>query len=167
HSRNILVHEGHAKLSDFGISRQINAETTILVGNFGRLPYIDPKILYDLDYPYDKRSDIYSFGVLMWEISSGQCPFCGCDPTATRLSIIDGKRENQISDTPEDYRHLYVDCWNGEPQYRPEIDKIVRRLTILNENQNLKNEDDYIFIPLDNSSSSIKTGQNRDDTTSK
>ncbi|CAG8837496.1 26088_t:CDS:2, partial [Gigaspora margarita] len=72
HSGNILIHEKHAKITDFGISRQINTDTTIHHGIFGRIPYIEPRLLRQLDYPYDKRSDIYSFGVLMWEISSGR-----------------------------------------------------------------------------------------------
>ncbi|CAG8486206.1 10588_t:CDS:2, partial [Racocetra fulgida] len=63
----------------------------------------------DPNYPYDKRSDIYSFGVLMWEISSGKCPFDEGDPIAASICIIKGGRVEPIQDTPDDYRDLYVD----------------------------------------------------------
>ncbi|RIB16376.1 kinase-like domain-containing protein [Gigaspora rosea] len=132
HSRNILIHEGHAKITDFGISRQINTDTTIHHGIFGRIPYIEPRLLRQLDYPYDKRSDIYSFGVLMWEISSGQCPFNGLDELTTRLNIIDGNRETPVPGTPDIYRELYVECWDDEPQKRPTIDIVLERLILMN-----------------------------------
>ncbi|CAG8790234.1 27875_t:CDS:2, partial [Racocetra persica] len=51
--------------------------------------------------------------------------------------------EIPIQDTPDDYRDLYVDCWNNEPQNRPVIDAIVERLTLINKNQTLKNDDKH------------------------
>ncbi|KAF0556960.1 kinase-like protein [Gigaspora margarita] len=132
HSGNILIHEKHAKITDFGISRQINTHTTIHHGIFGRIPYIEPRLLRQLDYPYDKRSDIYSFGVLMWEISSGQCPFNGLDELTTRLNIIDGNRETPVPGTPDIYRELYVESWDDEPQKRPTIDIALERLISMN-----------------------------------
>ncbi|KAF0556958.1 serine/threonine protein kinase [Gigaspora margarita] len=132
HAGNILIHEGHAKITDFGISRQINTDTTIHHGIFGRIPYMEPRLLRQLDYPHDKRSDIYSFGVLMWEISSGQCPFNGLDEQTTRLNIIDGNRETPVPGTPDIYRELYVECWDDDPQKRPAIDIVLERLISMN-----------------------------------
>ena len=61
---------------DFGLSEKI-AETS---KKFGIIPYVDPKCLdngknQSKNYKLNKKSDVYSIGVLMWQISSGRKPF--------------------------------------------------------------------------------------------
>ncbi|CAG8815829.1 2752_t:CDS:2, partial [Gigaspora margarita] len=104
------------------------------IDQFANRQYIggEPRLLRQLDYPYDKRSDIYSFGVLMWEISSGQCPFIGLDELTTRLNIIDGNRETPVPGAPDIYRELYVESWDDGPQKRPTIDIVLERLISMN-----------------------------------
>ncbi|CAI2194910.1 19612_t:CDS:2, partial [Funneliformis geosporum] len=74
---------------------------------------------------------IYSYGVLMWEISSGVPPFKELiskgDLVVLRLFIIDGHRENVIEGTPEDYKELYEKCWNSMPENRPNIKKVLEK----------------------------------------
>ncbi|CAI2179348.1 954_t:CDS:2 [Funneliformis geosporum] len=73
---NIVIHDGYAKITDFGISKNMNTQnSSIHIGTFGRIPYVDPEKLKNLDFQYVKASDIYSYGVIMWEISSGFPPF--------------------------------------------------------------------------------------------
>ncbi|CAI2165804.1 9430_t:CDS:2 [Funneliformis geosporum] len=74
HSKNIVIHEGNAKITDFGISKVEN-NSSIHIGLFGKIAYMEPQILADQNFEYIKASDIYSFGILMWEISSGHSPF--------------------------------------------------------------------------------------------
>ena len=57
----------------------------------------------------NSKSDIYSVGVLLWEISSGKSPFENeQDDFQLILKISQGAREDPIPDTPEDYRKLYT-----------------------------------------------------------
>ncbi|CAI2186035.1 7776_t:CDS:2 [Funneliformis geosporum] len=79
--------------------------STIHIGTFGRISYVDPKKLLDLKFKYEKASDIYSYGVLI----KG-------DLVLLRLFIIDGYRENVIEETPENYKELYEKCWNFIPK---------------------------------------------------
>ncbi|CAB4468861.1 unnamed protein product [Rhizophagus irregularis] len=97
HSKNIVIHEHNAKITDF-----------------------------DQNFPYTKSSDIYSFGVLMWEISSGYPPFKDCDnKVALAFEINNGVREVTIPDTPIEYEGLYKNCWNQVPEQRPIINKVL------------------------------------------
>ena len=69
----------------------------------------------DIDnYKRTKASDVYSVGVLMWEISSGKLPFQGVPIGGDILiKILKGDREKTIPGTPEFYSNLYqgkVDC---------------------------------------------------------
>ncbi|CAI2166978.1 19844_t:CDS:2 [Funneliformis geosporum] len=74
HSKNIVIHNKIAKITDFGFSK-IENNSTIHIGVCGRAAYIEPQILANPKFQYIKASDIYSYGVLMWEISSGYSPF--------------------------------------------------------------------------------------------
>ncbi|CAI2165798.1 9427_t:CDS:2 [Funneliformis geosporum] len=74
HSKNIVIHDRNAKITDFGISK-IEYNSSMHIGPFGKTAYMEPQILADQNFEYIKASDIYSFGILMWEISSGQSPF--------------------------------------------------------------------------------------------
>lgn len=79
---------------------------------FGVIPYIDPKKFDKQLYPLDeKKSDVYSVGVLLWEVSSGKPPFyVEGQPYNNYLAvkILQGYREPVIPDTPADYVKLYT-----------------------------------------------------------
>ncbi|CAG8680440.1 2035_t:CDS:2, partial [Racocetra fulgida] len=70
HDKNILVHQRQIKIADFGLSKNLNSTLTTQVSLLGILPYIEPKAIANGGYRKDKRSDIYSVGVLLWEISN-------------------------------------------------------------------------------------------------
>ncbi|POG61511.1 kinase-like domain-containing protein, partial [Rhizophagus irregularis DAOM 181602=DAOM 197198] len=90
------------------------------------IPFIDPKKLNDHSYELNKKSDVYSYGVLMWQVSSGKQPFCNHKYDGNlSLSIVNGKREEIINNTPLEYGNLYTECWENEPDKRPDMQKVV------------------------------------------
>ena len=95
-------------MADFGLSKKIAEESSNASEIFGVLPYVDPKGLENhADYKLDKKSDVYSIVVLMWQISSGYRPFHAENIALLTLSIINGKREKIIDGTPTEYSNLY------------------------------------------------------------
>ncbi|CAG8669030.1 4162_t:CDS:2, partial [Ambispora leptoticha] len=121
HSKNILLHDNRIKISDFGCSKDINSKSSSIPTIQGAIPYIEPKMFIELEYRKDKRSDIYSLGVLLWEISSCCIPFRDLNWLALFNEIINGLREEPIDNTPLEYVELYKDCWQFEPKNRPLI----------------------------------------------
>ena len=91
---------------------------------FGIVPYIDPQHFQEqtkndtngYHYKPSKKSDVYSVGVLLWEISSGQKPFKSYDKFYQKpkliMEIINGKRESPIPNTPIDYINIYISIYN-------------------------------------------------------
>ena len=72
------------------------------------MPYIDPKGLNGQNYKLNKKSDVYSIGVLMWQISSGYKPFHDVDyDVKLTMIILNGGREKVIAGTPVKYSNLY------------------------------------------------------------
>ncbi|RGB31986.1 hypothetical protein C1646_816949 [Rhizophagus diaphanus] len=77
----------------------------------------------------NEKSDVYSVGVLLWEISSGKPPFHEeKNKFGLSYDISRGRREEIIPDTPNDYSNLYIECWNNEQSKRPTIQDVVNRL---------------------------------------
>uniref|UniRef100_U9URI3 Uncharacterized protein n=2 Tax=Rhizophagus irregularis (strain DAOM 181602 / DAOM 197198 / MUCL 43194) TaxID=747089 RepID=U9URI3_RHIID len=128
HSANVLIHQKSIKLADFGLSRKIAEGSKDTSKICGIIPYIDPKSFSDENYKLSKKSDVYSIGVLMWQISSG-CPPFFSGSTSYDLSlcftIANGKREEIIDGTPVEFSDLYTRCWDDEPDKRPNIQEVV------------------------------------------
>ncbi|RGB31472.1 kinase-like domain-containing protein [Rhizophagus diaphanus] len=134
HSKNIVIHENNAKIIDFGISKIQDQKSEAYMRDRGIIAYMEPKRILDPNFPYTKSSDIYSFGVLMWEISSGNPPFKNnsfnrSDKDALVYAINSGVREKLIPGTPKEYEELYKTCWDQDPNQRPTTKKILYKFT--------------------------------------
>ncbi|KAF9918386.1 hypothetical protein BX616_009068 [Lobosporangium transversale] len=94
----------------------------------GVMAYIAPERFRNPRY-FDARCDIYSLGVLLWELTSGHSAFSKTPQDVQfALSILNGKREQAIPGTPESYRALYECCWDTNPEMRPSLDEILSTL---------------------------------------
>ena len=91
HSGNILRNDNFSYISDFGLSGPANEQQSNEI--YGVLPYIAPEVLNG--EPYTLSSDIYSFGVIMAELSSGKPPFHKRKhDTSLALDICNGDRKS-------------------------------------------------------------------------
>src|SRR5436190_9759475 len=119
HSGNILKDstENYAYVSDFGLSGPSNEQKS----NdkiCGVLPYLAPEVLNG--EPYTLSSDIYSFGVVMAELSSGKPPFHKRKhDISLALDICNGLRPEFGKGTPEIYKKLAYKCMNANQNQRP------------------------------------------------
>ncbi|POG79417.1 kinase-like domain-containing protein [Rhizophagus irregularis DAOM 181602=DAOM 197198] len=102
------------------------------MGNkMGMYEYIEPQCIKNIKYKKDKKSDIYSLGVLLWEISSGSLPFHDYRSNRNILAIhisYNNLREEPIKGTPLKYQQLYQKCWDDEPKLRPDIEEVYKIL---------------------------------------
>jgi len=117
HSGNILYGDKYPLISDFGLSGPSDKQKSD-DKICGVLPYIAPEVLNG--EPYTLSSDIYSFGVIMTEFSSGKPPFHKRKhDTSLALEICNGLRSEFGKGTPEIYKKLAYKCMNANSNQRP------------------------------------------------
>ncbi|RIB29523.1 kinase-like domain-containing protein [Gigaspora rosea] len=183
HSKNILVHEEKMLIADFGLSKDETSKTSNSEVH-GMTAYIDPKCFECFEccenksYKRSKKSDIYSFGVILWEISSGRPPFQSVKISggavvrdfAILMQIKKGTREKPIEGTPNSYVQLYKRCWDYTPDLRPTIEEISENLSNLYSQQtthliiNYSKISDFL-VNTDNEDESNDDASSKDDGT--
>nr|XP_033782802.1 macrophage colony-stimulating factor 1 receptor isoform X2 [Geotrypetes seraphini] len=126
-ARNILVTHGRvAKICDFGLARDIMNDSNYVVKGNARLPvkWMAPESIFDCIYTV--QSDVWSYGILLWEIFSfGKSPYPGI--------IVDGKFYKLVKQgyqmarpdfSPPEIYEIMKTCWSLEPIQRPMFDQI-------------------------------------------
>ncbi|NP_001393708.1 proto-oncogene tyrosine-protein kinase receptor Ret isoform v precursor [Homo sapiens] len=120
-ARNILVAEGRKmKISDFGLSRDVYEEDSYVKRSQGRIPVKWMAIESLFDHIYTTQSDVWSFGVLLWEIVTlGGNPYPGIPPERLFNLLKTGHRMERPDNCSEEMYRLMLQCWKQEPDKRP------------------------------------------------
>ncbi|XP_027843560.1 tyrosine kinase receptor Cad96Ca isoform X2 [Aphis gossypii] len=142
-ARNILVTEDRAcKISDFGFARDVASSRVYERKSEGRLPirWMAPESLFD--NLYSAKSDVWSFGVLMWEIVTlGSTPYPGVAAADVMKRIRDGYRLDKPQHCRREVYNIMFYCWDKSPDDRPDFAELMGLLDKL-----LVDETDYIQL---------------------
>ncbi|KAJ8376269.1 hypothetical protein SKAU_G00068490 [Synaphobranchus kaupii] len=131
-ARNVLVGENLiAKIADFGLSR---GEEVYVKKTMGRLP-VRWMAIESLNYSvYTTKSDVWSFGVLLWEIVSlGGTPYCGMTCAELYEKLPQGYRMEQPRNCDDEVYELMRQCWRDRPYERPPFSQISVQLNRMQE----------------------------------
>src|SRR5437763_7736743 len=124
HSGNIFSYTfSQSVIGDLGLCQQVVDKKDNPDKIFGVIPYLAPEVLSRK--PYTKESDIYSFGMIMWEHITGKKPFHDRPHNYCLISdILRGERPQITDDTPEFYAELMKRYWDHNPKNRPTAEEI-------------------------------------------
>ncbi|XP_065217235.1 fibroblast growth factor receptor 2-like [Planococcus citri] len=136
-ARNILVTADYTmKIADFGLARNIRNTEYYKKTSDGRLPikWMAPEALFH--NKYTTQSDVWSFGILLWEIVTlGGNPYPSINNFAgLHHALSQNYRMEKPPKTSTAVYDLMLDCWKYEPEHRPNFSTIVKRLTELLKN---------------------------------
>lgn len=123
-SPNLLVDKNYnIKLSDFGLAR-VKAHVQTMTGNCGTVQWMAPEVLGN--QKYTEKADVFSFGIVIWEIVTGECPYDGMSQIQAALGVLNRNlRPNIPRDCPPFFSRLMKACWNRQPELRPSFPNIV------------------------------------------
>ena len=125
-ARNILVGTSKVvKISDFGLSRDIYMEDHYMKKSKGRVPvkWMAPESLYD--HVYTSRSDVWSFGIVLWEIvTMGATPYPGVLPERLYSILKSGYRMTKPTGCSNQIFDIMSKCWQFEPMSRPSFKEL-------------------------------------------
>lgn len=128
-SPNILIsYNDVLKISDFGTSRQWSERSTKM-SFAGTVAWMAPEVIRN--EPCSEKVDIWSYGVVMWELLNCETPYKDVDSNA----IIWGVGNNSLhlpvpASCPDGFRLLMRQCWSPKPRNRPSFRHILMHLDI-------------------------------------
>lgn len=119
--RNVLLAEGKVcKISDFGLTRDVYEDDAYLKKSKDRVPvkWMSPESL--ADHVYTTKSDVWSFGVVGWEIITlGSTPYPGITPQNLYHLLKNGYRMERPENCSSEIYSLLQACWDENPAMRP------------------------------------------------
>jgi serine/threonine protein kinase len=131
-ARNILLEatssDVRTVVADFGFARPLepNADQNKTTTAIGPVRWMSPEALKLKLYSF--KSDVWSFGVVVWEILTKQMPWSDMDNVNAIMAIMNHKRLVIPEETRLSLRILIENCWNLDPEKRPTFQNIYNAL---------------------------------------
>ncbi|KAL0112809.1 hypothetical protein PUN28_012223 [Cardiocondyla obscurior] len=125
-ARNVLLATGKVcKISDFGLTRDVYEDDAYLKRSKGRVPVKWMALESLADHVYTSKSDVWSFGVLLWElVTLGASPYPGVDVHNLYNLLKAGYRMEKPPNCSQQLYKLMVSCWHQEPGMRPSFKEL-------------------------------------------
>lgn len=127
-SENMLLNANRTlKMADFGVARVEAQNPRDMTGETGTLGYMAPEVLDGK--PYNRKCDVYSFGICLWEIYCCDMPYPDLSFADLSSAVVNQNLRPEIPRCcPGALASVMRTCWDANPDKRPEMDEVVRLL---------------------------------------
>ncbi|XP_034897845.1 serine/threonine-protein kinase STY46 isoform X1 [Populus alba] len=124
---NLLMDENEVvKVADFGVAR-VKAQTGIMTAETGTYRWMAPEVIEHK--PYDHKADVFSFGIVLWELLTGKIPYEYLTPLQAAVGVVQkGLRPTIPKNTQPKLAELLEKCWQQDPALRPDFSEIIEIL---------------------------------------
>ncbi|KAL8228348.1 hypothetical protein R6Q57_015932 [Mikania cordata] len=121
---NLLMDENDVvKVADFGVAR-VKAQTGVMTAETGTYRWMAPEVIEHK--PYDLKADVFSFGIVLWELLTGRLPYEYLTPVQAAIGVVQkGLRPTIPKNTQPKLAQLLVRCWQKDPSLRPNFSEII------------------------------------------
>ncbi|KAB5544536.1 hypothetical protein DKX38_012648 [Salix brachista] len=140
-ARNVLLvnsNADHLKVGDFGLSKLVKVQNSHdvykMTGETGSYRYMAPEVFKHRKY--DKKVDVFSFAMILYEMLEGESPFLNFEPYEAAKHVAEGHRPTFRSKGFNifELRELTDQCWAADMNKRPPFLEIIKRLEKIKEN---------------------------------
>ncbi|CAD5190767.1 unnamed protein product [Musa acuminata subsp. malaccensis] len=127
---NLLMDENEVvKVADFGVAR-VKAESGVMTAETGTYRWMAPEVIEHK--PYDHKADVFSFGIVLWELLTAKLPYENLTPLQAAVGVVQkGLRPTIPKNAHPKLAELMENCWQQDPTDRPDFSEILQILQLI------------------------------------